>query len=112
MTTFARDPAPTSAAAAPPSARRSRPRWLIPGLVVVLGVTGLVLAGVISASTAVSAGLIGGMLLMHLGGHGGHGAHSGTTAAGEAPMNDADGPARSGGCHRTGLQPQEGRDDR
>lgn len=37
---------------------------------------GLVIAGLVSASTAISAGLVGGMLLMHLGGHG-HGGHGG-----------------------------------
>lgn len=99
MTTEAHDHARSATTVTSPSAPRSRPRWLIPGLVVVIAGAGLVLTGVISTSTAVSAGLIGGMLLMHLGGHGGHGAHGGTTSAGEPPVDEADKPARSGGCH-------------
>ncbi|MGK2849376.1 MAG: hypothetical protein ACSLFN_00455 [Candidatus Limnocylindrales bacterium] len=99
MTTEARDPARSVTTVTSTTAPRSRPRWLIPGLLVVIAAAGLVLAGVISVSTAISAGLIGGMLLMHLGGHGGHGAHGGTTSAGEQPVDAADKPARSGGCH-------------
>lgn len=91
--------ATTVAAPAAPAAPRSRPRWLIPSLVVVIAGAGLLLAGVISVSTAVSVGLIGGMLLMHLGGHGGHGAHGGSTSAGETPVDEAGKPARPGGCH-------------
>ena len=52
----------------------SRPRWLLPGLVVAVIVGGLVLAGVVSFSTVLYAGLFGGMMLMHMGGHG-HGGH-------------------------------------
>lgn len=84
---------------------RSRPRWLVPGLLVVIVSAGLVLAGAIPFSTAVNAGLIGGMLLMHLGGHGGHGGHRADAADGsgesaiEAPMQEPGKPARPGGCH-------------
>ncbi|MFP5343935.1 MAG: hypothetical protein ACLGIJ_13605 [Candidatus Limnocylindria bacterium] len=99
MTTEAHEHARSSTAVASPAAPRSRPRWLIPGLVIVVAGAGLVLAGVISASTAISAALISGMLLMHLGGHGSHGAHGGTASAGDAPADEADTPARSGGCH-------------
>lgn len=53
-----------------------RPRWLVPGLVVAVIVGGLVVAGVISLSTVLYVGLFGGMMLMHLGGHG-HGGHGG-----------------------------------
>lgn len=100
MTIEAHDHARSATSVTPPAAPpRSRPRWLIPGLVVVIAGAGLVLTGVISTSTAVSAGLIGGMLLMHLGGHGGHGAHGGTTSAGEPPVDEAGKPAHSDGHH-------------
>lgn len=99
MTTEARDHARSGTTVTSSTALRSRPRWLIPGLVFVIAGAGLVLTGAISTSTALSAGLIGGMLLMHLGGHGGHGAHGGTTSTGEPPVDEADRPARSGGCH-------------
>lgn len=55
----------------------TRPRWLLPGLVVGIVLAGLVLAGAVSLSLVVYAGLFGGMILMHLGGHGGHGSHGG-----------------------------------
>lgn len=96
MTTDVHDHSQQAAAVRVAPMGRSRPRWLVPGVLVVITGAGLVLAGVIPFSTAVSAGLIGGMLLMHLGGHGGHG---GTTSAGETPVDEADKPARSGGCH-------------
>ena len=54
----------------------SRPRWLMPGLVVAVIVGGLVVAGVVSLSTVLYIGLFGGMILMHAGGHG-HGGHGG-----------------------------------
>ncbi|MBI2763689.1 MAG: hypothetical protein HYX54_08090 [Chloroflexi bacterium] len=53
----------------------ARPRWLIPGLAVGVVAIALVVTGVLSVSSVLYAGLIGGMLLMHLGGHGGHGGH-------------------------------------
>lgn len=67
----------------------ARPRWLMPGLVVGVVAVALVAAGVLSVSSVLYAGLIGGMLLMHLGGHGGHGSH-GTRDGGWAPGPDAD----------------------
>lgn len=60
-----------------------RPRWLLPGLAAGIVVSLLVVAGVLSLSTVIYAGLLGGMLLMHLGGHGGHGGH-GSGAAPDA----------------------------
>lgn len=99
MTTKAHDHARSATTVIPATVPRSRPRWLIPSIVVVIAGVGLVLAGVISASTAVSAGLIGGMLLMHLGGHGGHGAHGGTTSPSEPHADVADRPAGGAGCH-------------
>ena len=64
-----------------------RPRWLMPGLVVGVVAVALVVFGVLSASTVLYAGLIGGMVLMHLGGHGGHGGHAGH-GRGSAPGVD------------------------
>ena len=85
MTAHVHDPAmhPLDEAVDAPSAASSatgtstRPRWFVPGIAVGVVVAGLVLAGVVSLSTALSAGLFGGMLLMHLGGHGMHGGHGG-----------------------------------
>jgi hypothetical protein len=78
MTTHAHDPAshadshrPGSAADATTAA--ARPRWLLPGLAAGIIIGALVVAEVLSLSTVLYAGLFGGMLLMHLGGHGGHG---------------------------------------
>ena len=62
----------------------SRPRWLVPGVLVAIVIGGLVLAGVLSLSTVLYVGLFGGMILMHVGGHGhgghGHGGHGGGPA--------------------------------
>ena len=104
MTTDVHDHSQQAAAVRVAPMGRSRPRWLVPGLLVVMAGGGLVLAGVIPFSTAVSAGLIGGMLLMHLGGHGGHGGHPADAdgsgeSGGKAPVQDSDKPARPGGCH-------------
>jgi hypothetical protein len=54
----------------------SRPRWLVPGLLVATIFGGLVVAGVLSFSTVLYAGLFGGMILIHAGGHG-HGGRGG-----------------------------------
>ena len=58
----------------------TRPWWLLPAIVGTIIVGGLVVAGVISLSAVVYLGLFGGMMLMHMGGHG-HGGH-GTTGGG------------------------------
>lgn len=72
----------------------SRPRWLVPGLGIGLLAAALVVAGVLSFSTVIYAGLFGGMILMHLGGHGAHGgqaAHSGGNGEhGEATARDTE----------------------
>ena len=103
MTTDVHDHSQQAAAVRVAPMGRSRPRWLIPGVIAVITGAGLVLAGVIPFSTAVSAGLIGGMLLMHLGGHGGHGADAADDDKGQpdstAPVQDADKTTRPGGCH-------------
>lgn len=53
----------------------ARPRWLLPGLAAGIIAGALVVAGVLSLSTVLFVGLFGGMLLMHMGGHGEHGGH-------------------------------------
>jgi hypothetical protein len=72
MTAHAHD---HSAQSAPTATRSARPRWLLPALVVGVVVGALVVFGVLSPSAVLYGGLIGGMLLMHAGGHGGHGGH-------------------------------------
>ena len=99
MTTDVHDHSQQTAAVRVAPMGRSRPRWLVPGVLVVMAGAGLVLAGVMPFSTAVSAGLIGGMLLMHLGGHGGHGANGAGESETKAPVQEPGKPARPGGCH-------------
>lgn len=60
-----------------PASTLSRPWWLWPAVAAALVAGGLVLAGILSLSAVLYAGLFGGMLLMHTGGHGGHGSHGG-----------------------------------
>ena len=108
------DPHPAAARSAAP---RALPRWLLPAVVVVAVAATLVALGVISLSTTLYAGLLGGMLLMHVGGHGGHGGHGGGetlegprggTAAvtddlsGRSPGSQVDEPPSAAGSdHRT-----------
>lgn len=68
-------PGPVAGRRTAPTA--TRPWWLLPGLAAGIIVGALVVLGALPFSTVVYAGLIGGMLLMHLGGHSGHGGHGG-----------------------------------
>lgn len=79
----------------------ARPRWLMPGLVVGVVAVALVVSGVLSASTVLYAGLIGGMVLMHLGGHGGHGGHGRGSAPSVDDLRDPSSGAQHNnhGCH-------------
>ncbi len=90
--------------------RSGRPRWLGPLAVAAVIAAVLVLAGVVALSTVFYAGLFGGMILMHVRGHGhgaGHDAHdveeSDGTASPNGPASGA--PAGTavdrphGGCH-------------
>jgi len=52
-----------------------RPRWLLPALGVALIAAALVATGILSPSSLLSIGLFGGMIGMHLFGHGAHGGH-------------------------------------
>ena len=59
----------------------TRPRWLLPALVGAIAVAVLAAYGVLPLSAVLFGGLFGGMLLMHVGGHGGH--EGGTPSATE-----------------------------
>lgn len=111
MTAHAHDPAvPADSARPEPSGRATattaaRPRWLVPGLAIGVIAATLVVAGVLPFSTVLYAGLIGGMFVMHLGGHGGHGGHGGNSADDQAPAGERTNQARDDserpmrGCH-------------
>ena len=109
------DPLRRSTATDPPASRPARPRWLLPGLAAAAVGIGLVLAGVVSASTLLYVALFGGMLLMHLGGHGhgGQGAQGGHgTHGGDAGTPGQDLSERSGGSQPDGSGSRPGLDDR
>jgi hypothetical protein len=125
MTAHVHDPAthgggmrPEATPADAASTTPSRPRWLVPGLLVAIVVGGLVVADVLSLSTVLYAGLFGGMILMHVGGHG-HGGHGGGGQAGRGHSLHGDGAdaaddlsSRSSGAHRTEPGSTEGLDQR
>ena len=96
MTVHAHDPAvhadsaPPGPAGGAPATTAARPRWLLPGLAIGVIVATLIVAGVLSPSTVLYAGLIGGMFVMHLGGHGGHGGHGGSAGHAGHGGGDAD----------------------
>ncbi len=97
--------------------RSTRPRWLLPGLAVGIVAAALVAAGVLSLSIVLYAGLFGGMILMHAGGHGGHGGHGGRGGArdggGDLTSSDAeDLRERSSGSQSRGSASDGGLDDR
>ncbi len=85
----------------------SRPRWLLPAIAVAAAAAALLYLGVLTPSSLLTIGLFGGMIGMHLfghgshAGHGGHEAHGGNPAAdGQTPGAEADRPAQHrGGCH-------------
>ena len=79
-----------------------RPRWLLPVLLGAALGLGLAIFGIVPISTLLYAAVFGGMILMHVGGHGSHGGHSGHEShAGEegAAERPTDKPAAGGGCH-------------
>lgn len=80
------DPAATN----PAQSRPTRPRWLLPGLAAAFVAAGLVVAGVVSLTTMFYLVAFGGMLLLHLGGHGhgGHGGHAGHGGHGSPATSD------------------------
>lgn len=112
MTTHVHDPAieerdpgraGTTATGSPVGALR-RPGWLVPALAIgVLGI-GLAVAGVVPLSTVLYAGAFGGMLLMHLGGHG-HGGHGNGGPADDLSRG-------SGGAHQLRTGSRDRLDDR
>lgn len=97
-----------------------QPRWLWPAVAAGLVVTGLVMAGVLSLSTVLYFGLFGGMLLMHVGGHGSHGGHGGSGGSsgssahdhGSAPASDTEALShRSHGAQSDSPRSAAGPDD-
>ncbi len=66
----------------------------MPGIGIGLVAVALVVAGVLSFSTVIYAGLFSGMILMHVGGHGAHGGHAahsgGNGEHGEATARDTE----------------------
>lgn len=84
-----------------------KPKWLVPGLVVALLAIALVVAGVVSVSTVLYAGLFGGMMLMHQGGHG-HGGHgAGGAGRGHSMHGDGAADAEDLSGRSSGAQPNE-----
>lgn len=85
-----------------PAARRRRPRWLLPVLVAAVLAIALVIGGFLPASLVLYVFSMGGMLLMHAGGHGGHGsghvAHD-AKVGGDGSAEPADEGRKGGGCH-------------
>ncbi len=90
----------------------NRPRWMYPALAVAAIAAALLYLGIVTPSTLLSIGLFGGMIGMHLfghGGHGGHQAHGGEDVASESQATGAEAdqatPATDqstghrGGCH-------------
>ena len=102
--------------------RAGQPRWLWPGVAAGIVVLGLVMAGVVSVSTVLYFGLIGGMLLMHGGAHGGHGGHASHGGSreysahedhGGAPASDTEALShRSPGSQAQSPRSATGLDDR
>lgn len=94
-----------------------RPRWLLPGLFIVVAAGALVIAGVLSLSTVIYAGMFGGMILMHVGGHGGHGVRGGGRGShgdhGDDPTDQPDDlSARSSGPQAAGSAYKGEHEDR
>ena len=115
MTAQAHDHSLPAAPPAPATTGSTRPRWLLPALIGTAVVGSLVVFGVLSLSTVLYAGLFGGMLLMHTGGHGGHAGHEGGgthEGHGEGPRSDAvDLSQRSHGSHSEPTGSRAGLDD-
>ena len=113
MTAHVHSPSAQGESGPPDPSTRSRgarratgPRWLLPGLAVGIIAAALVAAGVLSISTVLYAGLFGGMILMHAGGHGGHGndgSHGSARDAGrDTTASDAEDPRE----RSSGSQPR------
>ena len=98
-----------------PAVARALPWWVLPGLAVGLIAIGLVVAGVLPISTVIYAGLFGGMIFLHVGGHGGHGSHGshGSHGGHEGGLSrDEDLSRGSGDSHRGQPGLADGLDDR
>ena len=107
MTADAHDPAahrqPVTNASGPARDAPSivtAPWWLPLVVIGALVLGGLVLMGILSLSALLYAGLFGGMILMHTGGHGGHGGGHAVHGAGADDVRDLSGRS-------SGAQPGE-----
>ena len=95
MTTHAHDPSTHRLGRSAPATIGARTtsthsRWLVPALAVGIVAAALVVGGFVSLSTVLYAGLFGGMILMHVGGHGGHGGSGGHRGHGADASRDED----------------------
>ncbi len=93
----------------------NRPRWMYPALAVAAVAAVLLYLGIVTPSSLLSIGLFGGMIGMHLFGHGSHGGHGGhethgsegATSESQATGAEADQATQEtdqstrhrGGCH-------------
>ena len=84
MTTHVNGPRPALTRSLEDLMRRQR--WALVGVPLALLTGLLVVTGVVAASTVLYAAAFGGMMVMHLGGHGSHGGH------GQAHEGHASGP--------------------
>ena len=117
MTAHTHDPAahndsrrPQPAGAAGTNRTAARPRWLLPGVAVGVVALGLVVLGILPLAVVVYTGLFGGMMLMHMGGHGCHGGHAGHP---DDSTGDAENlSARSSRPQANGTDSTSGLDDR
>ena len=90
-----------------PTEPAARPRWLIPTLIAVPLVGALLAFGLVSPNALLYIGLFGGMMLMHMGGHG-HGGHGGgDTSRGHSLHGDGTDDAEDLSRRSSGAQPNE-----
>ena len=68
-----------------------RPGWFRPALAGGFVVLALVVTGTVPLSTVLYVGLFGGMILMHLGGHGSHGSEGSHKGQGAGTTSDSEG---------------------
>lgn len=94
-----------------PAARSRRPRWLLPVLVAAVLAIALVIGGFLSGTVVLYAFSMGGMLLMHVRGHGGEGSGHAAHRAHERADSQAEARNQSrkgGGCDEAVETPTAG----
>lgn len=120
MTARVHDPTPPGGAGPDPartpvSRPAARPWWLLPGAAGAFVIGGLVVAGVLSLETVLYVGMFGGMILMHVGGHGhgGNGGHDGGKSPGSTALRQGSSDAQPRQAGSTvGLEPRADDDSR